>query len=162
MSMVAALDNEIENVTEPTFQLLYISASNHDFTEEELEELLMKARINNEKLNVSGMLLYHEGSFIQALEGPRENVEKLYKIIGKDSRHTETRILFKGDSPQRDFDGWSMGFYRSRQTKTQNLVGFHQFLTNGFRHNGEDLNSGTARKALLAFREGQWRQHVDT
>ena len=51
---------------EPTFQLLYISAANHDFTEEELEALLIKARSNNEKVNVSGMLLYHEGSFIQA------------------------------------------------------------------------------------------------
>ena len=146
---------------EPTFQLLYISAANHDFTEEELEALLIKARSNNEKVNVSGMLLYHEGSFIQALEGPKEQVEKIYQKISKDTRHTETRILFKGDSRQRDFHGWSMGFYRSKQSGDENLEGFHQFLTNGFRHNGEGVNDGTARKALLAFREGKWRQHVD-
>lgn len=160
--MSLAAEVETEDVPEPAYQLLYISASNHDFTEEELSDLLAKARVNNEKLNVSGMLLYHEGSFIQALEGPQEHVEMLYKKIGKDKRHTETKVLYKGDTPQRDFDGWSMGFYRSKQTKSENLEGFHQFLTKGFVHNEEGVNSGAARKALLAFREGKWRQRVET
>ena len=159
MTLAAELIDEPE--AEPTFQLLYISAANHEFTEDELGELLTQARVNNEKMNVSGMLLYHEGSFIQALEGPKEQVEEIYQKIGKDTRHTETRILFKGETRQRDFDGWSMGFYRSNQSSAENLEGFHQFLTNGFRQNGDGVNDGTARKALLAFREGKWRQHVD-
>ncbi|MGQ7845821.1 BLUF domain-containing protein [Granulosicoccus sp. 3-233] len=146
---------------ETVYQILYISAATHDFTEEELQELLTLARTKNEERGVSGMLLFHEGSFIQALEGKQEHVEEIYGKIGQDSRHTETQILFKGDIDHRDFDGWSMGFYRSNQSSARNLEGFHQFLQRGFRNKDEETNSSRARKALLSFREGNWRQHVD-
>ncbi|MEM7363377.1 MAG: BLUF domain-containing protein, partial [Pseudomonadota bacterium] len=35
---------------------------------------------------VTGMLLYHEGSFLQALEGDRAVVEALYERIEEDPR----------------------------------------------------------------------------
>ena len=160
---VDGVDNESEAVEEleTAFQLLYISAATHEFTEEELQELLALARVKNEEQGVSGMLLFHEGSFIQALEGGKEQVEAIYNRIGKDPRHAETQILFRGEVDHRDFDGWSMGFYRSNQSSAKNLEGFHQFLKSGFRNKDEEVNSSLARKALQAFREGKWRQHVD-
>lgn len=147
---------------ERPFQLLYISAATHEFTEEELQDLLTLARERNQEQGVSGMLLFHEGSFIQALEGAQEDVERIYRKIGKDKRHSETRVLFRGEIAERDFDGWSMGFYRSNQSSARNLEGFHQFLQRGFRNSSEEANGTTARKALIGFREGKWRQHVDT
>jgi hypothetical protein len=158
--MEAALMVENEHEPEPLFQLLYISAGTQEFSEEELEQLLATARKNNESLNVTGMLLYHEGSFIQALEGEQSVVEALYQKIGKDKRHLETRILYRGDIPDRDFKSWSMGFYRSRQSSKDNLDGFHHFLRNGFRTGSKD-DEGTARKALQAFREGKWHAAAD-
>lgn len=142
------------------FQLVYISAANKEFSEQELQELLEKARVNNESIGVSGMLLFHQGSFIQALEGPQSTVENLYNKIGEDKRHTETRVLFRGDLKERSFDSWSMGFYRSSQSSSENLEGFHQFLKSGFRNDNEG-DSSAARKALLQFRDGNWRQQVD-
>ncbi len=153
--MDAALKTDDENTPEPTFQLLYISAGTREFSEEELEDILATARQNNESLNVTGMLLYHEGSFIQALEGEQSVVEALYQKIGKDERHVETRVLYRGDIEDRDFRNWSMGFYRSQQSSKDNLEGFHHFLRNGFRR-GSREDEGTARKALRAFREGKW------
>ncbi len=160
---VDGVDDESEAVEEleTAFELLYISAATHEFTEEELQELLALARVKNEEQGVSGMLLFHEGSFIQALEGGKEQVEAIYNRIGKDPRHAETQILFRGEVDHRDFDGWSMGFYRSNQSSAKNLEGFHQFLKSGFRNKDEEVNSSLARKALQAFREGKWRQHVD-
>lgn len=154
-------ESEAVEELETAFQLLYISAATHEFTEEELQELLAVARVKNEEQGVSGMLLFHEGSFIQALEGDKAQVEDIYNRIGKDPRHTETQILFRGEVDHRDFDGWSMGFYRSNQSSAKNLEGFHQFLKSGFRNKDEEVNSSLARKALQAFREGKWRQHVD-
>ena len=142
-------------------QLVYISAAEQEFSEKELQELLEKARINNESLDVTGMLLFHEGSFIQALEGDEDKVEDLYKKIGQDNRHSETRVLFRGEIEERDFDTWSMGFYRSHQTSNENLKGFHKFLKSGFRRKAKEDES-LARKALLQFREGSWRQAVET
>ncbi len=140
------------------YQLLYISAANHDFTEDELGQLLALARERNQECGVTGMLIYHEGSFIQALEGERNDVEAVYEKIGRDPRHSETRILFRGEIPHRDFASWSMGFYRSKQSKVENLEGFHQFLNRGFRNCDPEANGSIARKALLAFRDGSWRQ----
>jgi hypothetical protein len=142
------------------FQLVYISAANQDFSESELQDLLVKARINNESLKISGMLLYHQGSFIQALEGSKESVEDLYNKIREDGRHVESRVLYRGEHEERDFNGWSMGFYRSNQSAKENLEGFHEFLKSGFRRK-EDTDPSAARKALLQFRQGSWRRKVD-
>ena len=144
---------------QPIFQLIYISAANRDFSEDELEELLSKARENNSTLDITGMLLFHEGSFIQALEGPQANVEALYKKIAQDDRHTETVVLYKSHQDERDFDSWSMGYYRSNQSSQQNLEGFHNFLAAGFSRNNKETAS-RARKALLQFRQGKWHQSV--
>ncbi len=84
-------------MSNPIHQLVYISAAKHDFTERELQQLLIKARQNNKKLGITGMLLFHEGSFIQALEGKKELVEKLYEKIGQDQRHSETKVIFRGE-----------------------------------------------------------------
>ncbi len=144
----------------PLHQLVYIGAAEQDFTEKELQELLAKARENNSKLDISGMLLFHEGSFIQALEGEKAAVESLYNKIGQDERHTETRVLFRGEVEERHFETWSMGFYRSNQSSSENLEGFHKFLKSGFKREAREDES-LARKALLQFRDGSWRQSVD-
>ena len=143
----------------PIHQLIYISAANRDFSEDELEELLAKARENNSALGITGMLLFHEGSFIQALEGPQDKVKALYEKIAQDKRHTETVVLYKSDQEERDFDSWSMGFYRSNQSSAENLEGFHNFLSTGFRSSHRETAS-RARRALLQFRQGKWHQNV--
>lgn len=143
----------------PVHQLIYISAANRDFSEQELEELLAKARANNASLGITGMLLFHEGSFIQALEGPKDKVQALYEKIAEDDRHTETVVLYKGDQEEPDFESWSMGFYRSNQSSAENLEGFHNFLASGFRGNHRETAS-RARRALLQFRQGKWHQNV--
>lgn len=40
------------------------------------------------------MLLLHQGLFIQALEGPKDEVGNLYKMIRQDKRRTETNARF--------------------------------------------------------------------
>jgi hypothetical protein len=54
----------------------------------ELTALLTGARINNETLGISGMLVYHDGSFLQILEGECDVVGALFDHIAKDDRHT--------------------------------------------------------------------------
>ena len=153
-------DSSSETNNEEVFQLLYISAAVHEFTEADLTVLLEKARLNNESMGVSGMLLYHEGSFIQALEGDEQAVNTLYNKIAEDKRHTETYVMFKGKVTERDFEGWSMGFYRSNQSSAENLEGFYNFMAKGFRSADTDGVS-SARQAMRSFREGMRRDCVD-
>jgi uncharacterized Fe-S cluster-containing MiaB family protein len=64
-------------------QVIYASAATKPFDRENLVELLKIARSKNMAADISGMLLYHSGSFLQVLEGPEQNVEELYPKFRK-------------------------------------------------------------------------------
>ncbi|MCX6599442.1 MAG: BLUF domain-containing protein [Acidobacteria bacterium] len=95
------------------FRLVYTSTAAAPMFEEELTELLQKARRHNGLLGVTGALVYREDTFLQVLEGPEEAVRALYYgSIQNDTRHKECLVLWEGAAQVREFDDWSMGFYR--------------------------------------------------
>ena len=139
-------------------ELVYGSAGVHAFSSEELTELLAKARRNNQALGVSGLLLYHRGSFLQVLEGEESVVSALYEKIAKDPRHHRCIVIKRGTVANRTFADWSMGFVEVSATVSKKLDGFNSFL-----HQGRLDLQGSAeqiRKVLVGFRSGQWRQYV--
>ena len=91
-------------------QLVYISKANVPFTTDSLKELTEVANANNEKLNVTGCMVYASGYFLQLLEGSAESVDILYRKIEKDDRHKGTKLLLetKVDEDRRLFDKWFM------------------------------------------------------
>jgi hypothetical protein len=52
-------------------QYIYVSSSVKPFSNEELLELLGKSRENNERLGITGMLVYKGGVFIWTRRSPR-------------------------------------------------------------------------------------------
>ena len=88
---------------EAVYSLVYASAATGTPSTEELESILARARENNAQADVTGMLVYHEGSFLQALEGDLEIVEALFERIEADPRHTDTVVLFRGMVEERQF-----------------------------------------------------------
>ncbi|SNC76557.1 Sensors of blue-light using FAD [Hymenobacter gelipurpurascens] len=91
-------------------QLIYMSTATHLLTDEELQELLERARANNARFAVTGLLLYHEGRFMQLIEGPVNNVRTLYEYIEQDPRHTDTAKLADKEVAERTFPEWDMAF----------------------------------------------------
>ena len=55
------------------FYLIYVSSAIKLMHDDELLLLLEKARENNSRLGITGMLLYKEGNFMQMLEGGKED-----------------------------------------------------------------------------------------
>ena len=55
--------------------LTYLSSAVDLWTGAELDELLRQAREHNEEAQITGLLLYAGGNFIQTLEGPDGAVE---------------------------------------------------------------------------------------
>ncbi|WWE61252.1 BLUF domain-containing protein [Parasalinivibrio latis] len=94
-------------------------------TENELDELLEEIRTNNERLNVSGMLLYKDGCFIQVIEGPPETLEALFDRISNDDRHHDVMELLHTSIPSREFGAWTMGYQRLGDDQ---LNGFNNFF----------------------------------
>lgn len=137
------------------YQLVYVSRATGDVSGEELDELLEQARTNNARAGVTGLLLYHEGDFIQVLEGDKAQVKEIYNRIDNDPRHADPQIVLRHEVEERSFEDWSMGYKR---TGSRNEIpdGFHHFLEQGFRRRTEE-DQKAARKALVAFKEGRWR-----
>ena len=89
-------------------QVVYISSATQHFSPEALEELLARARANNERNGITGILLYHDLSFLQIIEGTRDDVERLLVRIKRDPSHSSMRIVQDESIPERDFKSWAM------------------------------------------------------
>lgn len=67
------------------FHLLYISEKSDVFNEaSDLQSILLKSQANNEKKNLTGLLIRNGNFFIQLLEGKKETVMSLYHTISSD------------------------------------------------------------------------------
>jgi hypothetical protein len=75
-----------------------------------LGEILGAARRNNERLGVTGALLYSDRHFAQVLEGPPEAIEELFEAIQCDARHDSIAVLEVAAPPARSFGAWSMAY----------------------------------------------------
>lgn len=90
--------------------LIYISTATRLLADAELLEILDISRSNNEKKNITGILLYSEGTFIQLLEGPTSQLNSIYEAILNDARHRNVIKLVEEDVDHRSFPGSVMGF----------------------------------------------------
>ena len=93
-------------------QLSYVSSATRPMTAAELLTILQQCYGHNPLHDVTGLLLYGKGTFLQALEGDEAIVASLYEKIKRDTRHTEVTCLSRKTIARRSFPGWSMGFRR--------------------------------------------------
>ena len=146
-----APDTPEEEEKELLLQLIYISGASVPFSQKELKALLKKARKNNHELDVSGILIFHEGAFFQVLEGPPESVYAIYDRISQDARHDEVKLLLKCEVEERSFPDWSMGFVNiEKASDLRSIPGFTDFFKPGFslpemRKENSRLGRGAAR-----------------
>jgi hypothetical protein len=117
--------------------------------------LLERARRANAGQNLTGMLLYIEGSFFQVLEGEAEAIDALYAKIMRDPRHTRITLIIRETIAQRDFSEWTMGFCVVDRIDAGKLIGENDFFTKASCI--DNLDAGRAKKLLAAFRNGRWR-----
>lgn len=108
--------------------LVYVSIANQEMSDRHLQMLLKKAMGKNEKSAITGMLLYRDGFFIQALEGEQEAIENLFATIEKDDRHRDVILVYSSPIKQRDFPDWTMGFNRIDDNDTSIIKGYTDFL----------------------------------
>ncbi|MDQ2667896.1 MAG: BLUF domain-containing protein [Gemmatimonadota bacterium] len=94
----------------PLLFLAYASNASVPFSATALVDLLAVCRRNNARNDVSGMLLYCGGNFLQALEGPQDAVRATLQRISIDPRHSSIDILLEETPQQRIFADWSMAF----------------------------------------------------
>lgn len=74
------------------------------------KDILERSRRNNEAADLTGLLLFSSGSFMQALEGPHDALQAAFERIEKDPRHHGLITLLDREVPARAFPDWSMGW----------------------------------------------------
>jgi Sensors of blue-light using FAD len=134
------------------FSITYVSSAIQPFSSHELRDLLEQCNGNNRKLDVTGMLLYKDGNFMQVLEGEEPSVRKVHETIGRDPRHRGLITLLQGITPERQFPEWSMGF-RDLGADLANPDGYSEFLSVPLTGTEFQSNPSKAQKLLLTFKK---------
>ena len=112
--------------------LIYASSATRSMQEQDLVAILTKSHENNSRLDVTGMLLYRGGNFLQVLEGQESVIDDLFKVIMQDPRHHQVTLLLKRAVPSRQFEQWEMGFTNLDTLDTSNLPGYTPYLNEPF------------------------------
>lgn len=92
------------------FQLVYRSTATRYLYPHELAALLALSREKNAARQISGLLLYDGGKFLQLLEGAEAEVRSCFDNISRDERHKWISLVMTGPQDKRDFAGWSMAY----------------------------------------------------
>ena len=133
-------------------QLVYVSTASVSFSRPELLSLLDKCRANNEKLNVTGILLLKNSNFMQVLEGDEAVVESLFEKISKDVRHRGILKLLSTHIDDRDFSDWSMAFRNLNDIDVASYPGYSEFLNLSFVDSEFAADASRAKRLLKVFR----------
>ena len=129
-------------------RVVYVSQATQDMKISQAEfvaYILAKASAFNEPLQVTGALLACDGWFLQVLEGPRINVEKVLQRIYADRNHKDIRRLWSGPIECRQFANWSMcaNTFSSRDAEIVDVLR----TSSGF--DGDRIGLKSAMKLLL-------------
>jgi CheY-like chemotaxis protein len=90
-------------------RLLYMSRAQRTLPPAELLMLCSRFAAANERIGVTGVLVYAEDRFLQVIEGDHAAVGVLLERIARDPLHTDLIIAFDEPANARLFAGWNMG-----------------------------------------------------
>ncbi len=110
-------------------RMIYASRSSEAFHEHEIPELLKQSRRANARHELTGMLLYIGGSFVQVLEGETGVVEAVFDAIRRDPRHTQVTLIDKEPIVDRAFEGWTMNHKTLDPVEAGELIGEPDYFT---------------------------------
>ncbi|MCQ6956633.1 BLUF domain-containing protein [Mucilaginibacter aquariorum] len=104
--------------------IVYVSTAVKLMHENQLLDILHNSRLHNAALNISGVLLYSDGTFIQVLEGKDTVIDALYSRIKADQRHKNIITIIDEPIVEKSFGQWLMGFAITDSKKTEKLLGY--------------------------------------
>ena len=88
--------------------VIYASKRRESTTVDDIDQIIITSERNNQKADISGVLLIKQDFFLQYFEGPESEVRHLLDTLGHDSRHYDVKILDRGMINDRVFPDWKM------------------------------------------------------
>jgi len=91
------------------YNLVYCSRATSDVDDAEVERIIRSAKKWNPRNGITGLLVFGGGVFFQWLEGPRDSVIGLMRILQADPRHQSIVSLTETEEVrERMFPDWDM------------------------------------------------------
>ena len=90
--VTADVTNEASVAGQWVASITYKSSATAEPSTGDLHALVSQARDRNRRLDITGMLLFENGSFLQTIEGPPPAIAAVWESIQRDSRHQGTRV----------------------------------------------------------------------
>lgn len=140
-------------------QILVPCRSTECFHEHEIPDLLQQVRIANAKQEITGMLLYICGSFLQVLEGQPEMVDAVFSRILTDKRHDHLTPIARESIPERAFEGWTMMHKTLDSVEASELIGEIDYFTSPTWFTQLDVSRA---KKLLSAASLRWQMEHRT
>lgn len=134
------------------FSLTYVSSALMPFSARQLRSLLEKCVSNNRPRDITGMLLYKDGNFMQVLEGEERVVRAVHITIAVDPQHRGVTTLLQGSTPGRQFPNWSMGF-KDLGADLDNPEGYSEFMNIPLNASQFKTEPTKAQALLLTFKQ---------
>ena len=90
--------------------LTYTSWARAGIRLDEVDAIVMSARINNPLDGISGVLIFNGTAFMQILEGSEAAIDALTARLTRDARHSNMSIRDERLIEARTFPNWSMAY----------------------------------------------------
>lgn len=124
-------------------------------------EICHQSANHNAKANITGILCFKQGNFLQYMEGSEQAIKQLFDKITVDKRHTKIQVVKQGQSPHRLFAHWKMHCINLDKAADIDDISpvLDYFETPQF-----DSGSVTALLADVEsyYRSGRWQHHQHT
>jgi hypothetical protein len=108
-------------------RLIYVSKVVDSQSSQLSESILRKAHAWNTENDITGVLCEGQGVFLQALEGERGQVTRLYSRIFADPRHTDLELIHCESITERHYGEWSMAHVSLSDVDPQTKIVWPEF-----------------------------------
>ena len=116
--------------------MTYASRANPDVSAKDFNEILKQAQENNAANGITGMLTFNKDYFLQTIEGPRAQINRLLYGLIADQRHYDLQLLETREIKHREWAKWSMNYASPTEEnaavylKYSTTVTFNPYLLN--------------------------------
>ena len=132
---------------------IYASSEVSGTSNQEILKFVRQARSANREHDVSGMMLYIGGSFLQLLEGASANVDAVCSKIFRDER--AMRLILREPIEEREFPDWTMGFEAVEPLEAERLLGDSRLFAPP--SSGVSIDTDGAKTLLSIIGRRRWQ-----
>lgn len=116
----------------PLVALTYVSIAMAEWGASALDRIRHASARHNARLDVTGLLLYSAGSFLQLIEGEERAVINIFNRIERDPRHSDITVVDWQFIVDRQFGQWRMATRELGRADADAHPGLAPYFEGGF------------------------------